>query len=361
MCRFLGARSVTLRKAQTQGNPSVLALSSRTWFNYLWQGQLNFDPLIFDPLDLACGLSAGEVCPEGIIGISGETLRWAIISNPLFFVHLSPSATLCPRMKTWERMSRRPVCDKNCRNLSFKIVPIDPTEDSLSLLLLSKETMGSNRSLTFACSSTTESSLCLSSAPRSRWTRCRSPTLPAEWQSILLSSTYMSLRLTTEHSPHLRQLRSYQVLCVPVTSIRLTVFAKTPVPHVQENAEQYMVPPEQFGLPRAEAGTWGSCLRVVNAALPADEASLAQVHLDNNEAAFSMAVVPFAARDYALHLVVGTAKDTTVAPRTCSSGYLRVYSIEQDGAALELQHVVCLCYFCLGENPPANHPLPDRD
>lgn len=75
--RFLGARSVTLRKAVTQGNPSVLALSSRTWLNYLWQGQLNFDPLIFDSLDQACGLSAGEVCPEGIIGVSGETLRLA--------------------------------------------------------------------------------------------------------------------------------------------------------------------------------------------------------------------------------------------------------------------------------------------
>jgi hypothetical protein len=57
-----------------QGQPSILALSTRTWLNYVYQGQLQFDPLIFDMLDTACGLSAA-VCPEGIIGIQGDTLR----------------------------------------------------------------------------------------------------------------------------------------------------------------------------------------------------------------------------------------------------------------------------------------------
>lgn len=124
------------------------------------------------------------------------------------------------------------------------------------------------------------------------------------------------------------------VSCQQVTD-RLTVSAAR-----QENAEQYMVPPEQFGLPRAEAGNWGSCIRAVNAMIPAEDATTAQVHLDNNEAAFSMAVVQFASRENELHLVVGTAKDTTVMPRTCSSGYIRVYQITNDGAGLELMHVV---------------------
>lgn len=103
-----------------------------------------------------------------------------------------------------------------------------------------------------------------------------------------------------------------------------------------------MLPPEQYGLPRAEAGNWGSCIRVLNASLPAEDSTLAQIHLDNNEAAFSMAVVQFASRSNELHLVVGTAKDTTVMPRTCASGFLRVYSITNDGAGLELLHVVRL-------------------
>lgn len=62
--------------------------------------------------------------------------------------------------------------------------------------------------------------------------------------------------------------------------------------------------------------------------------------LDNNESAFSIAVVPFAARNGELHLVVGTAQDTLLAPRSCKSGFLRTYAITQDGAGLELLHKV---------------------
>lgn len=64
------------------------------------------------------------------------------------------------------------------------------------------------------------------------------------------------------------------------------------------------------------------------------------VHLDNNEAAFSLAVVPFEARGNELHLVVGTAQDTQLSPRSCTSGFLRVYKFINDGTDLELLHKV---------------------
>ena len=68
------------------------------------------------------------------------------------------------------------------------------------------------------------------------------------------------------------------------------------------------------------------------------------VHLDNNKAAFSLAVVPFErsfeARENELHLVVGTAQDTLLLPRSCTSGFLRVYKFTDDGADLELVHKV---------------------
>jgi len=41
------------------------------------------------------------------------------------------------------------------------------------------------------------------------------------------------------------------------------------------------------------------------------------VELDNNEAAFSLAIAPFSAKGGELHLVVGTAADTLVSPRAC--------------------------------------------
>ena len=62
--------------------------------------------------------------------------------------------------------------------------------------------------------------------------------------------------------------------------------------------------------------------------------------LDNNEAAFSIAVVPFTARNNELFLCVGTASSTLLAPRTCASGYIRTYLFKDDGSDLELLHTV---------------------
>lgn len=74
-----------------------------------------------------------------------------------------------------------------------------------------------------------------------------------------------------------------------------------------------------------------------------------RIELDNNEAAFSVAVVPFAAREGELFLVVGTAKNTYVAPRSCTTGYLRTYKILDEGRGLELLHQVCGCLAWLGQ------------
>lgn len=65
------------------------------------------------------------------------------------------------------------------------------------------------------------------------------------------------------------------------------------------------------------------------------------VHLDNNEAAFSIAVVPFSAQNNELLLVVGTAADTFVAPRSCKHGYLRLYRFSEDGKTISFLHKVC--------------------
>jgi hypothetical protein len=66
--------------------------------------------------------------------------------------------------------------------------------------------------------------------------------------------------------------------------------------------------------------------------------------LGDNEAATSLAIVSFA---FAAHhppteplLVVGSAKDAFVQPRTCKNGFLRVYRFVNDGKAIELVHKV---------------------
>lgn len=72
--RFLGSRAVRLNRVRVTGAPAVLGLSSRAWLNYTHQGMLSFAPLIYDTLDSATSFSA-ELCPEGLIGIVGNSLR----------------------------------------------------------------------------------------------------------------------------------------------------------------------------------------------------------------------------------------------------------------------------------------------
>ena len=89
-----------------------------------------------------------------------------------------------------------------------------------------------------------------------------------------------------------------------------------------------------FGRPKAPAGTWGSCIRIID---PVQATTVGVVQLDNNEAAFSIAVVQFS-KGTEPHLVVGTAQDTLLSPRSCTSGFLRTYSFTNEGTGLELLH-----------------------
>lgn len=112
-----------------------------------------------------------------------------------------------------------------------------------------------------------------------------------------------------------------------------------------------------FGHPKAEAGQWASCLHIIDPVevfpyhkyclicMPPNTRyfqwkSLPPIQFDQNEAAFSIAIMPFAAKDNELHLVVGTATDTLLAPRSCTSGFIRTYRFIDDGKGLELLHKV---------------------
>ncbi|KAH9985372.1 mono-functional DNA-alkylating methyl methanesulfonate N-term-domain-containing protein [Russula vinacea] len=233
-------RTIRLIRVQIKSQPAILALSSRTWLNYTHQNLMHFTPLIFDTLDYAWGFSA-ELCPEGLIGITGNVLRIFQISK------------LGTKLK----------------------------QDALQL----------------------------SYTPRKFTTHPD----PGNNYFYLIESDHRVLGEVAAGTK-LQELRSQK---------------KTVDDAVLE------LPSEQFGRPKAPAGTWGSCIRIVD---PIENKTVRVVHLDNNEAAFSLAVVPFEARENELHLVVGTAQDTLLSPRSCTSGFLRVYKFTNDGAELELVH-----------------------
>ena len=63
-----------------------------------------------------------------------------------------------------------------------------------------------------------------------------------------------------------------------------------------------------------------------------------QIDFEDNEAAVSIATVPFASQDDETFLVVGTGKDMIVSPRSYSAAFLYVYRFQNEGKELEFIH-----------------------
>ncbi|KAG1739240.1 CPSF A subunit region-domain-containing protein [Suillus lakei] len=236
--RFLGNRPVRLVRVQIQGNPAILALSSRSWLNYTHQNLMHFTPLIFDNLDYAWSFSA-ELSPEGLIGIAGSVLR--IFQIPKLGMKLKQDSI--PLSLTPRRFISHP------KNRHFYLIEGD-----------------------------------------------------------------------------------HRVLGDEAANRRLQAMAQAGQ-HIDQ--EMLDLPPEIFGRPKAAAGNWASAIRIID---PVEGRTVSVITLDNNEAAFSLAFVQFAARNNELHLVVGTAQDTLLSPRSCTSGFLRTYRFTEDGVGLELLH-----------------------
>ncbi|EPT04569.1 hypothetical protein FOMPIDRAFT_95487 [Fomitopsis schrenkii] len=236
--RFLGTRPIRLVRVLIQRNPGILALSSRSWLNYTYQNLMHFTPLIFENLDYAWSFSA-ELCPEGLIGISGSVLR--IFQIPKLGTKLKQDAI--PLSYTPRKFIPHPT-----NGLFYLIEGDHRVRSDAAVARLVQEK------------------------------RERGETVDDEMVNLL---------------------------------------------------------PEAFGRPKAPAGSWASCIRIIN---PVDAKTLNTVPLDENECAFSIAIVPFAVNGGELHLVVGTAQDTFIAPRSCTTGWIRTYRFTEDGTNLELLH-----------------------
>ncbi|KAK4461441.1 Pre-mRNA-splicing factor rse1 [Cladorrhinum samala] len=102
------------------------------------------------------------------------------------------------------------------------------------------------------------------------------------------------------------------------------------------NGETKVLPPEEFGYPKAK-GRWASCISIVDPV--SDEPRVLQrIDLEGNEAAVSAAIVPFASQDSESFLIVGTGKDMVLSPRQFTEGYIHVYRFHDDGKDLEFIH-----------------------
>lgn len=174
-----------------QGSPAILALSSRPWLNYAYRGILQFTPLIFDALDYAWSFSA-ELCPEGLIGIVGNSLRCALSYRI--------------------RDSQAEVADSRSR--------------------------ARNSIFTF-------------------------PRLGQKVQQTVIDLSYTPRQLLT--SPFSRLLYTveadHRTIGAPAAQ---KAIADLRAAEIEVDDEALALDAKEFGLPRAPAGTWGSCLRVID-------------------------------------------------------------------------------------------------
>ncbi|KAG4272981.1 pre-mRNA-splicing factor rse-1 [Fusarium proliferatum] len=102
----------------------------------------------------------------------------------------------------------------------------------------------------------------------------------------------------------------------------------------QNEEDAKLLRPADFGYPRGR-GRWASCISVVD---PLGEHVLQKIELEDNEAAMSVAVVPFTGQDGESFLIVGTGKDIILNPRQFSEGYIHVYRFQKNGRQLVFIH-----------------------
>lgn len=99
---------------------------------------------------------------------------------------------------------------------------------------------------------------------------------------------------------------------------------------------QESLPEDVFGCPKAGPGMWASQIRIMH---PIGGRTLCKLPLEQNEAAFSVAVVKFAGYGDESFVLVGVVRDLVLQPRSCSGGAIHCYRFTgpaQDG--LELVH-----------------------
>ncbi|KAJ3195275.1 Splicing factor 3B subunit 3 [Irineochytrium annulatum] len=241
--RFLGSKPVKLFEVSLQGQPALLALSTRPWLSFVYQSRTKLMPLSYEMLEYGSSFSS-EQCPEGMVAIAGNTLRIMVVERlgAVFNQHVVPL----------KYTPRRFVLLPHHNN--FVIIETD----------------------------------------HNTW----SPAIKA--QKLAANQNDMD-----------------------------------------ENAEDpEELPPEQFGLPKAEPGQWASCVRVLN---PLTAETLSVIDLDNNEAAFCVQVVTFPTTfPGETFVIVGGGQNTVLAPKSCAKGILKTYKVVGNGTALEYLHTTDL-------------------
>jgi len=237
--RYLGSREVKLFLIQIRGLPAVLALSSRCWVTYYFQGRLIQAPLSYHQLEYGSCFKS-ELCPEGIVAISGNTLRIITLEKlgEMF------EQTVYPLRYTPRQMLVNPITH----------------------------------------------SLIICEADHNAY--------PLEEKNAIQKHIQDALA------------------------------------DLDKGDDAQPLDEAFIGVPKAQSGKWGSCIRIMD---PNSGFTPFQIELDDNEAAFRMALVQFNNRPD-LYLIVGTVKDYEMNPKRLTSAFIHTYKFETSYKRLSLVH-----------------------
>ncbi|PRP81374.1 hypothetical protein PROFUN_11061 [Planoprotostelium fungivorum] len=258
--RLTGSRAVKLVGMKVKGTNAFMALSSRAWLAYNDQSTLRYQmvPLSYVPLESAATFCSDNI-PEGIVAISGSTLRILVID----------------RLGATFNQSDIPLLHTPRHFIPF------PDSNNL----------------------------------------------------IIIESDHNAAKVEEDKVKKEEDDMAVETL--------------------EEEKEEEELPFEKTMLAEIKPGNgkWASCIRIVS---PRDNGTLDLIHLDDNEAAISLCTCIFKERGNEVLLVVGTAKDMYIKPRSYSGGMIHVYRVVE-GKQLELMHKTPV------EVPPsALHPFQGR-
>jgi len=289
--RFLGPREVQLREVSIYERPAVMALSTRSWLSYTYQGRFHMTPMSYEELADVSAFSS-EQCPEGIVAITDGSLRIVTLEKlgDLF------NTTMLPLSYTPRRMAVHPETNHliviEADNQTYPLAEKKEMEKAMNEGEDSKEESSSKR-------------------------------------------------------------RRLQGGKYEESNGKKAKEEKKDMEEEDEDEDEDIDEEEQAKLKtflgelyRPAAGKWASCIRVVD---PKTLETVCVEELGNNEAAFSVAVIQFGSKDDGYYICVGTVKDLVMSPRKHSGGFINTYRLVTGSSKTELQlvhktqvHDVCL-------------------
>ncbi|XP_054165050.1 splicing factor 3B subunit 3-like isoform X2 [Oppia nitens] len=251
--RYLGTRPIKLFRVQMQGSEALLAMSSRSWLCYYHQNRFHLTPLSYEMLEYASGFSS-EQCPEGIVAISGNTLR-----------------------------------------------------------ILALEKLGAV---------------------------FNQQTIPLEYTprkfAIHPESGYLII-IETEHNAYSQ--KNKRIRKQEMAEEMVEAAGDDEQEQAAEMAAAFLsedLPESMFGAPKPGLGHWASIIRILD---PISGQTLHKIELEQNEAAFSIALCRFIGQGDVPFILVGVAKDLHLNPRECNGGTIHTYRLVDEGKRLELAHI----------------------